>query len=81
MYVLHWKKRMIMGQQIIVDWNHMTMFNNKYYYPLKIDDNVIDLDNRIGDKHIGVLFLPRIAQIRDDTVPTYCYISSDWRSR
>ena len=79
MYVLHWKKRMIMGRRITLDWKHSTMFNGKYYYEIEIEDDIIDFDNKIGDKHVVVLFLPRISQNEDD-IFTYCIVSSDWRS-
>ena len=77
-HVLYWKNRMIKGQRILINWKTSEKFNEKYYYEIVIDDEIIDFDNRIGMNNVGVLLLPRISRIKENTV-TYCLVSSDWR--
>jgi hypothetical protein len=79
MYVLHYKKRSIKGQQIIVNWKTSEKLNGKEYYEILIRDVVTEFDYRLVKNIVGVLLLPRISQINENAV-TYCLISSDWRT-
>jgi hypothetical protein len=77
LYILHWKNKMILGQQIYLNWKTCEEFNEKYYYEIVVGDDVIPFDNKIGTETIGILLLPRIAQIKDNTM--YCIVTSDWK--
>ena len=78
-YVLHYKKRSIKGQQIIVNWKISEKFNEKDYYEILVRDEVTEFDDRLVMNIVGVLLLPRISQ-KNEIGITYCLISSDWRT-
>ena len=77
LFLLHWKNKKIKALRLKFNYTDIVEFNNKFYYEIVMEPEVIPFDDKYGDKVVGFVILPRIAQEEEDA--KYCIVSSDWR--
>lgn len=77
-YILFRERKIIMSVRIEINWNAYDFLNGCKYYDFKLNDEITELNNELGNRTIGCILLPRIStKINNNN--TYCIIYSDWR--